>query len=215
VERRLKKALKSRGVEDPKRWRADTKSNFDAALAETVTLAADDVLLDALLKELEDEPLARRLLIGASVYWVPVDEAGLVFQVGVPVERPADPERKQRLEWIEELVHQAREEGKATDAASLGLTPEDVQQYVLDLQQELAPPLDPPEGFENARARLEALTLLAPVERTRDEAPHWFVHPSLDSRSHGPSNLGAGADGGAPSGGRLLALAGRYAAAAA
>jgi tetratricopeptide (TPR) repeat protein len=176
VERRLKKALKSRGVSDPKRWRADTQGKLDAALAETVTLAADDVLLDALLKELEGHDLARRLLIGASVYRVPVDERGLIFQVGVPVERPADPERKQRLERVNGLVRQAQEAGKPTDAAFLGMTAEDVQQHVLDLQQELAPPVDPPEGFEDARARLEALTLLAPVEGAGDEALHWFVH---------------------------------------
>ena len=56
------------------------------ALAETVTLAADDVLLDDLLARLEAEPLARELLIGASVYREPVDEVGLQWQVSEVME---------------------------------------------------------------------------------------------------------------------------------
>ena len=79
------------GIADPARWCADTNGGLDAALAETVTLAADDVLLDQLLAQLADEPLARQLLIGASVYRVPVDELGLVWPVGEPVEQAPRP----------------------------------------------------------------------------------------------------------------------------
>ncbi len=87
VQTRMRKQLAAKGIRDPARWCADTVGGLDAALAETVTLAADDVLLDQLLAQLEDAPLARRLLIGAAVYRVPVDEVGLVWMVGEPVEQ--------------------------------------------------------------------------------------------------------------------------------
>jgi tetratricopeptide (TPR) repeat protein len=86
VERRLKQALQAKGITDPGRWYATTRDNFNQALAEAVTLAADDVLLDALLQRLEEQPLARQLLLGAAVYREPVDELGLVWQVGETVE---------------------------------------------------------------------------------------------------------------------------------
>jgi hypothetical protein len=57
---------------------------LDAALAEVATLAADDVLLDALLDGLAVLPGAHRLLVGACVYRLPVDRNALVFQVGEP-----------------------------------------------------------------------------------------------------------------------------------
>jgi hypothetical protein len=66
VQVKLRKQLKAKGIADPARWCADTIGRLDAALAETVTLAADDVLLDQLLAQLADDPLARRLLIGAA-----------------------------------------------------------------------------------------------------------------------------------------------------
>ena len=86
IERRLNTALGKRGITDPKRWYADRQGSLDQALAETVTLAADDVLLDDLLTRLEADPLARDLLLGASVYRVPVDEVGLQWQVSEAME---------------------------------------------------------------------------------------------------------------------------------
>jgi tetratricopeptide (TPR) repeat protein len=57
---------------------------LDAALAEAVTLAADDVLLDELVGSLADTPDAERLLLGASVYREPVDHNALLFHLGGP-----------------------------------------------------------------------------------------------------------------------------------
>ena len=84
VQSRLRKQLKAKGIGDPARWCADTAGGLDAALAETVTLAADDVLLDQLIAQLTDEPLARRLLIGASVYRVAVENEAL--EADLPIE---------------------------------------------------------------------------------------------------------------------------------
>ena len=86
IERRLNTALVKRGIPDPKRWYADKQGRLDQALAEAVTLAADDVLLDDLLTRLETDSLARDLLVGASVYRVPVDEVALQWQVSEAME---------------------------------------------------------------------------------------------------------------------------------
>ncbi|MEU7616496.1 tetratricopeptide repeat protein [Micromonospora rifamycinica] len=58
--------------------------DLDAALAETAALAADDVLLDDLLTQLDRTPHARALLWGASVYRRAVDHHALAFQLGAP-----------------------------------------------------------------------------------------------------------------------------------
>lgn len=55
--------------------------DFAGAVAEAGALIADDVLLPELLARLDGEPLARRLLLGASVYRNPVDRTGLAWQV--------------------------------------------------------------------------------------------------------------------------------------
>ena len=54
------------------------------ALAETVALAADDVLLDDLLARLDQVPGAADLLLGISVYREPVDGNAVLFQAGQP-----------------------------------------------------------------------------------------------------------------------------------
>ena len=59
-------------------------ASLDAALAETVTLAADDVLLDDLLTRLGQVPGAADLLLGISVYREPVDHNAVLFQAGQP-----------------------------------------------------------------------------------------------------------------------------------
>lgn len=96
ITKRLRDQLAARQITDPATWCADTAGGLDAALAETVTLAADDVLLDQLLAGLADDPLARQLLFGAAIYRVPVDELGLIWQVGEPVEHTPPTRRERR-----------------------------------------------------------------------------------------------------------------------
>ena len=74
--RRLEGATRSQ-------WLA-ARTGLDAALAETVALAADDVLLDELLARLDQVPGAAGLLAGLSVYREPVDVNALLFQAGQP-----------------------------------------------------------------------------------------------------------------------------------
>jgi hypothetical protein len=60
--------LAARKIDDPTGWLAEIGGDLDRALAETVTLAVNDVLLGQLLDQLDAVPLARRLLLGISVY---------------------------------------------------------------------------------------------------------------------------------------------------
>ncbi|MBY8870506.1 CHAT domain-containing protein [Micromonospora sp. PLK6-60] len=83
--------------------------SLDAALAEAAALAADDVLLDDLLAGLSHIPGAHRLLLGASVYRVPVDKNALLYQIGEPGRSAGDAE-----EWFHnfrEIDRIAREAG--------------------------------------------------------------------------------------------------------
>lgn len=95
VVERLEAALEERGIERPDEWMDGVAGDLDQALAETVTLAADDVLLPQLLEQVDKVPMARQLLIGASVYRLPVDETGLMFQVGELEEEESEDEEDQ------------------------------------------------------------------------------------------------------------------------
>jgi hypothetical protein len=97
---RLEQALADKRIEDPNRWLAEVKGDLDRALADMVTLAVNDVLLGQLLDRLEGVPLARRLLLGVSVYRLPVDQHGAAWQVAEEITQPADPQRQQRLRQV-------------------------------------------------------------------------------------------------------------------
>lgn len=56
--------------------------DVDTALADSLALMAEDVLIDEHLARLTPIPGAVRLLVGASVYREPVDRSALLFQVG-------------------------------------------------------------------------------------------------------------------------------------
>ena len=168
VQAKLRKQLKAKGIADPARWCADTTGGLDAALAETVTLAADDVLLDQLLAQLADEPLARRLLIGAAVYRVPVDELGLVWPVGEPVEQVPDPERAARLQAAEDRLNEARKKNPAAGLADASGRRANWNRCAGTGRRSMRPPVAAPAGFAAAKQRLLDLSLLAPVRFADD-----------------------------------------------
>jgi hypothetical protein len=183
IEERLLEALKKREVDDPSRWYDQLQGNFDRALAETITLAADDVLLDALLERLEHGSLARRLLFGAAVYRMPVDRVGLAYQAGKIVERPEDPERQQRMQRVNKAVEDAQAAGKSLTfpsvtaaAQTLGVPEADLVQHEHDLQEVRKAPIEEPEGLNEAIALLESLSLLSPVQYTDEQTRRYFVH---------------------------------------
>jgi hypothetical protein len=64
-------------------------TDLQAALTETVALAADDVLVDVLVAQIDRVPGARRFLINTSVYRRPVNINAVLFQSGQPDESAA------------------------------------------------------------------------------------------------------------------------------
>jgi hypothetical protein len=68
---------------DRGQWLA-ARTGLEAALAETVAMAADDVLLNDLLARLAEVPRAVGLLLGVSVYREPVDMNAVLFVAGQP-----------------------------------------------------------------------------------------------------------------------------------
>jgi tetratricopeptide (TPR) repeat protein len=176
VERHLRQALRKAGITDPSRWRADTGRTLNRALAEAVTLAADDVLLDGLLTQLDAEPLGRDLLLAASVYSVPVDEVGLQWQVSTEVVRASDPARETRLAKLSEALAKAGAEGRKPDPEALGFAPEEMAQLAIDLAERSTPPLKPAPGLATAHELLADLSLIAPVQHSGEETSRWIVH---------------------------------------
>ncbi len=166
VEIRLVKALRKQGIHDTERWiRNEVGGNLDKALAETATLAAADVLLHDLLALLDPTPLARRLLIGAAVYRVPVDETALAWQMAEVREREPDPEWEEIQKRVVEAEREVRERGEAPARENLGLSEAEWETYDWALQRQVTPPLEPVEGLPEAIRRLERLGLLSPQER--------------------------------------------------
>ncbi|MGH4026586.1 MAG: CHAT domain-containing protein, partial [Pseudonocardiaceae bacterium] len=121
VTARLTKAVHAKlGRDDGNYWLA-TARDLDTALAESLTLAADDVLLDELLSTLRNTPEAERLLLGASVYREPVDANALLFQLGAPDESAGDtPDHRGANERIVAiLTTHGIDPGQLTDIAAL------------------------------------------------------------------------------------------------
>ena len=164
---RMETQLRARNISDPAAWLATPGRDLDTSLAETVTLAASDTLLPTLLEQLTATPLAGELVIGAAVYRVPVDDTALLFQIGQPVERTADPQRRHRLDRVAQLLASARERtpGVNISLEDAGLSTEERAQFEADLAEEYRPPYRQPEGFKAAVRAAEAIGLVAPVPR--------------------------------------------------
>jgi tetratricopeptide (TPR) repeat protein len=166
VAERMEVALEARGLPAPRAWARGLAGNVELAIVEAVSLAAGDVLLDRLLDRLQGVPLANQLLLGASVYREPVDEVGLAWQVAEVREDPPDPAREERLRkvTVAVAVAEARAGGKEASLETLGLSAAEIAQVREDFAAAGRPPLEIPAGFESARAALESLGLLAPVD---------------------------------------------------
>jgi hypothetical protein len=104
VAERMEAALARRGIHDPIKWMTSIAGQVDAAVAEAVTLAVDDVVLSELFAQLAAQTV--QLVVAVSVYRVPVDEAALMWQVGTPVEHAPDPQRRARLAHVHDALLQ-------------------------------------------------------------------------------------------------------------
>ncbi|MCP4686787.1 MAG: hypothetical protein GY859_01990, partial [Desulfobacterales bacterium] len=177
VTRRLSNAIREKsGIDDPGRWCENVSGDLDRALAETVTIAADEVLMDDLLETAKKTPMATDLLVGASVYRRPVVSLALAWQVGEEIEIPPDPERDKRLAKVQEAIENALAEGKEPTPDNLGHTPEEMLQFKKDMEEKGRPPINAPDGVDNALKVLLDLSLLSLVKYTEDQLPRFMVH---------------------------------------
>nr|MDQ3989659.1 tetratricopeptide repeat protein [Actinomycetota bacterium] len=129
-----------------------------------------------LLGRLDTVPLARWLLLGASVYQQPVDTTGLAWQVADIMEPAADPERDVRMRATAKLLDEAERAGVSPEEH--GLTPAQREQFANDLAELQRPPLVVPAGFDAALDALLGLGLIAPVAEPAEEntATRYLVH---------------------------------------
>ncbi|MER6344541.1 tetratricopeptide repeat protein [Streptomyces sp. NPDC001595] len=166
---RMEDALERRGVPHPERWLASVAGDLDRALAETVTLAVDDVLLDSLLAQLDRAPGARRLLEGLAVHRTPVDRTGAAWHLSEVMSAPdPDQEAMDRVRTVRERIERAAAAG-ASEEDDWGLEPETVAQFTLDRETLLRPPVELDEAGERALALLLELGLVSPAPVSEDD----------------------------------------------
>ena len=177
VAERMEQRLSERGIEDPEAWLATQARDADGALAEAVTLAVDDVVLGNLLDGLGSTHLAGELVVGASVYRVPVDDVGLVWQLANEIEVPPDPARYDRIARVRAAIETARTKSPRGDLtpADLGLTDDELAAYEADTRELQRPPVSAPDGFGPALSAARASGLITPMTGSDDGQLH-FVH---------------------------------------
>jgi tetratricopeptide (TPR) repeat protein len=174
---RLNAAVSRRlGGADRGRWLA-ARTGLDAALAETVALAADDVLLDDLLTRLAQVPGAAGLLLGVSVYREPVDYNAVLFAAGQP--DPAAEHIPDRAAAREQITGILTAAGITLDdsldpAAIPAPVRTQLVPHIAEINRQPTPPFRPPPGLDEQAAACQAATLLT---ATGDgEEPRFFVH---------------------------------------
>ena len=177
VTERLKRAVSGHLDSAERDQLLASRTRFNAALAETVALAADDVLLEDLLARLGQVGGAVDLLLGVSVYREPVDLYAVLFQAGLPdSSAETNPDRAAAARQIINILAGV---GIAADA------PLDMASVPADIQTRLAPYLDElnrrptppyqvaPELGEQVTA-CQAVGLLTIIGENREQ--RFFVH---------------------------------------
>jgi tetratricopeptide (TPR) repeat protein len=171
---RMEDALRARGITDPTAWLAGGAGKLDHAVAETVTLIVDDILVDRLLARLLSFPLARQLFVAASVFRAPVDANGLNWAVAETLEPAPDPDRTARIRWVYQQLESAQREGTGFILDDLKLPPELLAE-VRQARDAGGQPSSRP-GLEEAIKELLSLSLLSAAPGYDDANPHYLVH---------------------------------------
>ncbi|NUP66099.1 MAG: tetratricopeptide repeat protein [Nonomuraea sp.] len=169
VAERMEAALEGMGVADPERWLEGVEGDLDTALAETVTLAVDDVLLDTLLEQVDEVPGARRLLDGLAVYRVPVDRTGVAWQLSDLTATPeGDPVLLEQISAAKTRLDNVRQSGAGPEDmnALLSEVAPGVVGALVQLQQ---PPVGMDGPAENSLRRLLELGLVSPAPAPQDK----------------------------------------------
>ena len=153
------------------------RTGLDAALAETVALAADDVLLEGLLGRLDRVPGAADLLLGISVYREPVDANAVLFQAGEPDPGAGHiPDQAAASQHIEEVLAAAGiTVDESFDPASVpGHIQARLAPHIAELARLPVPPFRPGPGLPGQIAACQAASLLTVSEA--GQQPWFFVH---------------------------------------
>ena len=159
---------------DRSQWLA-ARTGLEAALAETVALAADDVLLGELLGRLDLVPGAADLLLGVSVYREPADRNAVLFQTGQPdPDAETIPNREAASRQITGILNAA---GITVDESfDLAAVPGDVRAqlapHIAELNRRPAPPFRPGPGLPGQIAACQAAGLLT-IRQTGQQ--RWFL----------------------------------------
>ena len=161
---------------DRGQWLA-ARTGLDAALAETVALAADDVLLDDLLTRLTQVPGAADLLLGVSVYREPVDHNAVLFVAGQPdPDAEHIPDRAATFQQITAILADAGiTVDESLDLASVpGDTQEQLAPHLAELNRQPTPPFRPPPRLDGQVAACQAASLLVVIGE--EGQPRFSVH---------------------------------------
>ena len=179
-----------------RQWLASQRT-LDAALADAVTVAADDILLPDLLSEIANTPDAEQALLGLSVYREAVDLNALLFQIGPADETAAwIPNRagaEQRI--LATLAAHDIDVAEFQEALATGNLPPSVAPAVTaDLSELSARPRPPRTAPDNLNQLIEALaasTLLTLDPTTSNLFVHRWTADELMRRwindGHGPN----------------------------
>jgi tetratricopeptide (TPR) repeat protein len=170
IEKRLRKALRKKGITDPGRWCINKKGHLDQSLAETIILLSGDVLLDDLLKRLT-LPLSLELLAGASVYRVPVDKTALIYQTGTEKEQSSI-----KTEGHLTVIKSALAEGKLNLPKGADISDDMLQKLAQGLAKFSDTGIEAPSGMEQARELLQELGLLSVAQYAEDDPVRYIVH---------------------------------------
>jgi tetratricopeptide (TPR) repeat protein len=174
VAARMEAALRARGIGDPSAWLGKGPRGLDQALAETVTLIVDDVLVDRLLIRLQSFPLALRLFVAASVFRTPVAASGLNWAVAESLDPGPDPVREARLADAYEQLSTAQRTGSGFVLEYLGLP----GGLLAELRRDCATRGRPAEraGLAHAIEVLADMSLLTEVPDSPSGDPQYLVH---------------------------------------
>lgn len=166
VAERLERRLTERGIRDPAEWIASQDRGLNQGLAQVITMAVDDILLQQLLDAVSLTPRALELVVGASVYRVPVDDAALVQQLADEIELGSDPDRVARsIRWEKAFDAEQRRGTPPSEISvrDLDLDAADIAAYEADLIALQQPVIAAERQMLDARAAAATAGLIAPV----------------------------------------------------
>jgi tetratricopeptide (TPR) repeat protein len=177
VTERLASAITGRlSGADSGQWLA-ARTGLDAALAETVALAADEVLLNDLLTQLAQVPGAADLLLGVSVYRELTDVNAVLFVAGQPDPDAEDiPDRGAASRQIESILAAAGiTADESLDLAGVpGPVRAELAPHLAELNRPPTPPFRSAPDLPGQIAACRAVSLLTVSED--EEELRFFVH---------------------------------------